>query len=75
MEIGGGAMYSAAMITTQCAWCRGVKVSGRYVELGLACLVHEIDLPGKDGRTRHYVVSHGVCDPCKARVMGQPLAA
>ena len=68
-------MYAAAMITTQCAWCRGVKIAGHYGELGLASLVHEIDLPLKDGRTRHYLVSHGVCDPCKARIIGRPLAA
>jgi hypothetical protein len=76
MVIGGGdAMYAAAMITTQCAWCREVKLAGRYVELGLTSLIHEIDLPGKNGRTLHYVVSHGVCDPCKERLIARPLAA
>jgi hypothetical protein len=68
-------MYAAVAMTTQCAWCREVKIAGRYVELGLTSLVHEIDLPAKDGHTRHYLVSHGVCDPCKERVIGRPLAA
>ena len=75
MSSGGDTMYAAATITTQCAWCREVKIGGRYTQLGLASLVHEIDLPAKDGRTVHYLVSHGVCEPCKAQVMGRPLAA
>lgn len=62
-------------ITSQCAWCREVKVGGRYVALGLAVLVHEIGLPAKDGGTAHYTVSHGICDQCKDRVMGRRLAA
>ncbi len=68
-------MYAATMITTQCAWCREVKVGGRYTPLGLSALVHEIDLPAKSGKTIHYAVSHGICDPCKERMLGHRLAA
>lgn len=63
-------MCSSSMIATQCAWCREIRVNGRFVELGLNSLVHEIDLPADDGHAVHYLVSHGVCGPCKARLMG-----
>ncbi len=64
-----------SMIITQCAWCRDVKVGGRYTHFGLRVLVHEIDLPAKHGKTVHYAVSHGLCNPCKDRMFGHSLAA
>ncbi len=63
------------MIISQCAWCHDIKVGGKYTSLGLNALVHEIDLPAKPGKIVHYAVSHGVCDPCKERVLGHSLAA
>lgn len=71
-QFGGTEMNT--MIITQCAWCHKVKVSGRYTTFGPNVLVHEIDLPAKHGKTVHYLVSHGVCDPCKERLLGHPLA-
>ncbi len=68
-------MYRARMITTQCAWCGQVKVGGRYARLGQTGLLHEIDLPSKSGKSVHYEVSHGICEPCKERLLGHPLAA
>ncbi len=68
-------MYRATMITTQCAWCGQVKVGGRYTRLGLTALLHEIDLPSRSGESVHYQVSHGICDPCKERILGRSLAA
>lgn len=68
-------MYRAAMITTQCAWCGQLKVGGHYARLGQAALVHEIDLPSKSGKSVHYEVSHGICEPCKERLLGHALAA
>jgi hypothetical protein len=64
-----------AEIITQCAWCGEVKVSGRYVTLGLGVLVHELDLPTTNGQTTHYVVSHGICGTCKVRMAGYSRAA
>lgn len=68
-------MNRATLITIQCAWCRRVKVDGSYTGLGLTLLVHEIDLTGRSGKRVHYEVSHGVCPPCKERVLGHSLAA
>ncbi len=63
------------MIITQCAWCHDVKVGGRFTRLGLPVIVHEIDLPTKNGKSNHYYVSHGICRPCKEKLMHQSLAA
>ncbi len=68
-------MHRATMITTQCAWCRDIKVNGRYTRVGLNVLVQEIDLPARSGKHVHYEVSHGVCDSCKERLLGRSLAA
>ena len=70
-EVGGTEM--SEMVITQCAWCRKVKLSGRYTSYGLNVLVHEIQLPSERGKTVHYSVSHGVCDSCKKRLLSQPL--
>lgn len=64
-----------AAIVVQCAWCREVKVNGSYTALRLPALVHELDLPARRGKTVHYAVSHGICDPCKQRVLSHSLAA
>jgi len=58
------------MVMTQCAWCREVKIGGSFVGLGLTSLVHQIDLPARNGRQVHYIVSHGICEPCKDRLIG-----
>lgn len=63
------------LIVVQCAWCHDVKVNGSYIALRLPGIVHEIDLPSGRGKTAHYAVSHGICDPCKARMLGHSLAA
>ncbi len=68
-------MYRAATIAIKCAWCRQVKVGRHYKHLGLTVLLHEIDLPGKSGKSVHYEVSHGICELCKAQVLGRSLAA
>ena len=68
-------IHTKSAIITQCAWCREVKVGANYRALGLKSLIHEVDMPAENGRIVHFGVSHGICDPCKERMLGYSLAA
>ncbi len=72
---GNAVRSTTTMIAVQCAWCCEVKINGRYTQLGLSSLVHEIDLPAQGGVIAHYAVSHGICPSCKERLTRRPLAA